>query len=259
MRTHLIIPDAHAKPEVSNRRFDWLGELILDVQPDVIIDIGDWADMHSLCSYDKGTKSAIGKSLKEDIEVAKDANKRVFGRIERYNNTRSRIKKKQYKPFVLRCAGNHDERRFERLLEMHPEYEGVFSFESLEYGKYGEQVAPFLQPTIIDNVAYSHYFYDRLNNSAIQTGTTLLGKKHMSAVTGHLHTQWMQTSQRADGRKIYGFSCGCYLDPENWASDWAGPQIDASWWSGLLILHDVRDGECDPQWIRSEKIMKEYS
>jgi hypothetical protein len=47
--THLIIPDAHAHPDYSNDRFTWLGKLIGDVRPDVVINIGDWFDLPSLC------------------------------------------------------------------------------------------------------------------------------------------------------------------------------------------------------------------
>ena len=60
-KTHLVIPDSHAHPDYSNERYDWLAELILDIKPDVVIDIGDWFDMPSLCSYDRGTKGFEGR------------------------------------------------------------------------------------------------------------------------------------------------------------------------------------------------------
>ncbi len=50
---HVVIGDAHAKPEVSNRRFEWLGKFLLDTalaNPDdnvKVIDLGDWEDMSS--------------------------------------------------------------------------------------------------------------------------------------------------------------------------------------------------------------------
>ena len=60
-REHLIIPDSHAKPGVDNDRFSWLGEFALEHKPDVIVDIGDSADMASLCKYDTGSVVAEGR------------------------------------------------------------------------------------------------------------------------------------------------------------------------------------------------------
>ena len=50
MTTHLIIPDGHTHPDYNNDRFTWLGKLIVDLQPEVVVNIGDMADMASLCS-----------------------------------------------------------------------------------------------------------------------------------------------------------------------------------------------------------------
>ena len=52
-RRHLVIPDSHAMPTHNNDRYEWLGKFIFDIRPDVVIDIGDSADMESLCSWDK--------------------------------------------------------------------------------------------------------------------------------------------------------------------------------------------------------------
>ena len=47
MKTHLILPDSHAHPDYSNDRYTWIGKLIMDIKPDVLINIGDTADMHT--------------------------------------------------------------------------------------------------------------------------------------------------------------------------------------------------------------------
>ncbi len=85
MKTHLVIPDSHAKPDVPNDRFELLGEFILDLKPDVIVNIGDGADMESLCSYDKGKKSFEGRRYKKDIEAHLDAQQKMFKPIDDYN------------------------------------------------------------------------------------------------------------------------------------------------------------------------------
>jgi predicted MPP superfamily phosphohydrolase len=43
-KTHLIIPDPHAHPDFNNDRAVWLGELIKDLKPDVVVNLGDMWD-----------------------------------------------------------------------------------------------------------------------------------------------------------------------------------------------------------------------
>ena len=96
----LVIGDAHAKPGVSNRRFDWLGKFIADTKPDVVVDIGDWADMESLSSYDKGKRSFEGRRYKRDVEAAIDARERVnYG-----------MRGMSRRPTLVALTGNHTER-----------------------------------------------------------------------------------------------------------------------------------------------------
>ena len=66
---HVVIGDAHAKPDVPNDRFTWLGKYLLDLrlsypEADIkAIDLGDWEDMPSLSSYDIGKMSYEGRRL----------------------------------------------------------------------------------------------------------------------------------------------------------------------------------------------------
>jgi hypothetical protein len=53
---HLFIPDVQAKEGVPFDHLDWIGRFIVDKKPDVIIQAGDFADMPSLSSYDRGKK-----------------------------------------------------------------------------------------------------------------------------------------------------------------------------------------------------------
>jgi hypothetical protein len=70
---HLVIPDPHATPGVSNDRFEWAGRLVVDRQPSTIVCLGDLWDMASLSSYDKGKKSFEGRKYVNDIKVGVDA------------------------------------------------------------------------------------------------------------------------------------------------------------------------------------------
>ena len=104
--THLIIPDPHASPDEDLSRFSYLGKFIASVKPDAVICIGDWADMPSLCSYDKGTKGFEGRRYKKDIEAAILAQEMMFKPI--------RQAKKRLPRFIM-TTGNHDYGRLTRL------------------------------------------------------------------------------------------------------------------------------------------------
>ena len=65
--TILVIPDPHDEPTVSQERFEWLGNLIVAKQPDVIVCLGDLATMDSLSSYDKGTVHSEGRRYCDDL------------------------------------------------------------------------------------------------------------------------------------------------------------------------------------------------
>jgi hypothetical protein len=260
-KIHLVIPDAHATPESSNRRFDWLGNAILDIRPDVIVDIGDFADMASLCSYDFGKKSFEGRRIKEDIEVTLDAQERCFGVIKEYNSRRSILKKRQYNPRIIRCVGNH-EQRIHKAIDGDAKLEGILSFDMLQYDKYGE-VYPFLKPAVADGVFYSHFFASGVMNRPIDKAHLLLQKKHVSCTQGHAHTRdWAEdtTYDPATGktRKIQGLVCGSYLDPEYYAS-YAGQQVNKMWWSGLIIKRNVRDGQYDLEFVSVDEVQRRWS
>lgn len=57
MISHLIIPDTQVKEGIDFEYLTRIGQYIVDVKPDVVIHLGDFADMPSLSSYDVGKKS----------------------------------------------------------------------------------------------------------------------------------------------------------------------------------------------------------
>ena len=69
----LIIPDPHANPDYDNDRFKALGKFIMHEKPEVIVCLGDMADLPSLSSYDRGTKGFEGRRYRKDIEATHQA------------------------------------------------------------------------------------------------------------------------------------------------------------------------------------------
>ena len=257
MKTHLVIGDSHSQPDVSNERYDWLGEFIIDLMPDVIVDLGDWASMDSLCSYEKGTKGFEGKRLANDFAAARDARKRANAPTARYNQKLAKSKKKQYKPRKIACLGNH-EYRIQRMLSMQPEYEGTYGIEDLGYEDFGWEVYPFKQPVKVDGINYCHYFTSGAKGYPIggdNAARRIMHKLKQSGTAGHSHFYNHFPEPDADGSFLHGHVAGCYFD--HWM-DYAGPD-NHKFRRGLLVKRNVDGkGDYDHEWVSLDEIRRRY-
>lgn len=221
-RVHLVIGDAHAKPGVDNERFEWLGKFALDRRPDVIVDIGDWHDMPSLSSYDKGRKSFEGRRYTQDITAGLDARRRFEVPIEAYNITQRRNGKRQYRPEKHSTLGNH-EYRIVRATECSPELFGTLTLDALGHAEYGWKKHDYTEVVSIDGINYSHFFSSGVLGRPIggeHPAASLLKKQFASCVAGHSHIRDFSERTTADHSRICGLVAGCFF--EHW-EDYAGP------------------------------------
>lgn len=254
----LVIGDAHAHPDVDNRRFDWLGKFILDRRPDIIVDIGDWADMPSLSYYDKGKAAFEHRRYLKDCEAAKDASERAFGPLRDLQIRQKIAKRKIYKPDIYRILGNHDGDRIARIGENSPELEGIFKIDDLGYGDFDEIVKPFLEPTVIEGIVFSHYFYRQMKSYPINNASALIKEYHTSCVCGHDHKFDYSQATTSRGQRLQAVFVGCFLDPDDYASNFAGPQARMRWWSGLTMLNNTRNGQFDLEMISANRLKDIY-
>ena len=255
---HLIIPDAHAQPDVDNRRFEWLGKFIADTQPEVIVNIGDFADMESLSSYDKGTKAFEGRRYKRDIEATRDALHKLHAPMDEYNENAARLHRKRYKPRMVITVGNH-EARIDRVTNLHPELDGTISIKDLGYEEFGWEVHPYRTVVTIDGIAYSHYFASGVMGrpvSGLHQAYSLIQKRYTAATQGHTHTLDYKCVSNGDGKRIQGLVCGCFLDPEQ-TEDYAGEEVNNMWWRGIIVKHITSNGY-DPEFISIERLQEMY-
>ena len=256
---HLCVGDAHFKPGQDMRRADWLGQIIMDERPDKIIIIGDWADMHSLCSYDKGQRKFEGRRYKADIESANEALERTFSPMISYNNRQSATGHggRQYKPEIIVTLANH-EHRIERATQLDPAMDGMLSASQIEFEKYGAKVYPFLEEVEVDGVYYSHYFVSGVMARPIggeHPAYTLLAKQHKSCTAGHSHLADFAQRRQVGGHHIMGCLLGCYFEHDE---DYVPPSVSSMWWRGLVIKENVVDGCYDPHFLSMNTIKKRY-
>jgi len=252
---HLVIPDSHVKPGQNLRRYAWAAQWAVDQRADVIIDMGDWADMPSLSSYDKGKKSFEGRRYSKDVQAARDA-RETFNNIIKDHNRK--YPKDQYTPRKVALGGNHCEGRIRRVIEDEPMLDGVIHWRDLGAEDYGWEYVPFQQAIGINGIQYCHYFPSGVMNrpiGGIHPAASLLQKLFVSCTAGHNHTRDFSERTRADGRKICGLMSGCFFEHnEGYAG--AAQQL---WWRGLVMCNDVNQGFYDPEFKRITTLQKEYS
>jgi len=251
MSTHLFFTDAHAHYEHRNDRAIWLGELIHELRPDVVIDGGDTADMPSLSGYDKGTRAAVGRTYHKDIEAHNDFQDKLW--------QRSRHSKKKL-PRRVRLIGNH-EQRIDRALDAAPTLEGTVSYKDLLLDQYYDTVIHYNGNTPgvidIDGVLYSHYFTSGNMGRPVggeHSAYTLLAKKHRSCTQGHSHILNLHPGKDASGKELWGLIGPAFMD---YKCDWAG-QPQEQWHHGVIIKRNVEKGHYSPQYVSIEELKKKY-
>ena len=252
MTTHLVIPDTHAHPQHHNKRADWLGNLIVEVKPDVIIHIGDNWDMPSLSEYDRGKKCFQGRNYKSDIATGVEFLDRLFHPVKR---------QKQKLPRTVFCEGNH-EHRLHRAIQLQPELEGAIGYDDFQLDRYFDDVVLYDGSTPgtieIDGISYAHYHVSGVAGRPVggeHPATSLITKKLSSATQGHLHLADWSTRMSLGGKRLMGCFVGCYQDYD---SDWAGV-MNNLWWSGVVVKRNVDNGCYDPEFISINRLKKEYS
>jgi hypothetical protein len=250
-KTHLIIPDSHAHYQHHNKRAEWLGELIADVKPDVVVNIGDCWDMPSLSSYDRGRRSFQGRSYRADIDAGLDFNERLWSRVTR---------RKKKLPRTVFLEGNH-EHRIHRAIDLQPELDGAIGYSDLNLSEWYDDIILYEGSTPghieIDGVTYAHYFISGVAGRPVggeHPATSLITKKLSSATQGHLHLADWSTRMALSGNPIMGCFVGSYLD---YQTDWAGV-ISNLWWNGVVIKRNVENGCYDPEFVSLSRIRKEY-
>jgi hypothetical protein len=233
------------KPGVSIKHLTWIGNYLADKQPERIICIGDFADMHSLSSYDKGKKSFEGRRYKKDIEASHRGMEAVMTPIAKVAG---------YKPQFDLTLGNH-ENRCNRAVESQPEFEGLVSVDDLKFPEWGWNTHQFLKVIKRDGVLYSHYFCSGPKGLPIGSAARLLAQKHMSCVAGHQQGLQIASATTGDGKLLTGIIAGSgYAHKE----DYLGPQQN-NHWRGILMLNDVRNGEFETMPVTLSYLKKRYS
>lgn len=250
---HLVIPDCQIRPGDDLEFLAAIGRYIVKKKPDVIVNLGDFADMPSLSSYDVGRKSFEGRRYLSDVQATRKAMDTLLAPINEFNAQQRKNGKKQYKPRMVLTLGNH-ENRINRAVDSDPKLEGVLSVNDLQYADAGWEVYDFLDIVLIDGVAYSHYFVTGVAGRPASSAAAQFRKTSMSSIAGHQQGLQIHTGQRADGALLTSVIAGsCYEHDESYL----GPQGNKHW-RGFLVLHEVQNGEFNLMPVSLDWVKKKH-
>jgi hypothetical protein len=252
---HLFIPDPQVKEGVPLEHLTAAGNYIVAKQPEVIVCIGDFADMPSLSFYDVGKMKGEGTRVMHDLEAAKKGMDLLLNPMREYNAKRAANKKKQYKPRMVMTLGNH-EYRIQRHIENNPQLEGVLSMDMLPYEDW--EVVPFLEIIEIDGIKYSHYFINPHSLTKSVVGgmiETKLKNLGWSFSMGHQQTTQYGMIHLGNGERRQGLVSGSFYQHDE---AYMGPQGNASHWRGMVMKNEVKDGRYDPCFLSMEYLLERW-
>ncbi len=248
-RSHLVIPDVQSKPGVRSDHLEWIGNFIVDKQPDVIVCIGDFWDFPSLSRYDKGKLAFEGRRYVHDVDAGRRAMERLLKPIEDYNRTAVNA----YNPEMHFTLGNH-EIRLSRIVDENPEFQGKFDLDDLGIKEYGWKMHDFLKVVTIDGIQYAHYFTSGVMGRPVSSAAALLRERQCSATMGHVQYTDHAIHKKTQKRAMF---CGtCYLHDEPYLGAQGNSQRRQ-----IVMKHEVNpeDGTYDLMEVSLNFLEKRYA
>jgi hypothetical protein len=250
-KRHAFIPDTQNKPGTKTNHLRAAGNYLAEKQPDVIVVAGDWWDMPSLSAWDSdATKLSLGIDYQKDVVAGWAAMRDFMKPIHAA---------KGYKPRLVFLLGNH-EHRIERYTTDNPMLKGTLSYKSFGLEQHGFKVVPFLKPAVIDGISYCHYFCVDSNGRVMNTkrgqasARAQVNNVGMSATAGHKQGLDTYIKESPAGRKR-GLIAGSFYQHDE---RYLGPQGNDHW-QGILIKHEVRDGDYDLLEVSTDYLLRKYT
>lgn len=240
-KRHLYIPDAQVRPGVRTQHLPAISNYIEAKRPDVIVCLGDFADLPSLSSHSLALEKE-GKRYRDDIESAKTAMAQL---------TAFRAKAKNYNPRMHMTLGNH-EHRINRAVADNPALYGALSIDDLEYERFGWKVHPFLKVIKIDGVESSHYFVSGPMGRPVSSAAAMLRERQSSCIQGHV--QKFDLAVHPKTRKTAIMAGVGYLHDEVFLS----PQGNDCR-RQIVVLNEVKDGRFDMMFVSMDFLLRQYT
>ena len=231
----------------------WAAQAIVDYLPDVVVMIGDWANVDSFNSHTRpGSAETEGVRFKQEVDFVNEQGKILVAPMEAEIAKRKRLHYKLWNPIRKYLGGNHED-RVDRFVRDNPVFEGMF-----DAGVFiipGFERHKFLEIVEIDGIAYSHYFANthsgRPIGGSIDNRLNRIGK---SFVQGHEQGLLYGIRQFPGSLTRHGLVAGSfYLHEERYRGAQGNDE-----WRGIVVLNEVNDGKYDVMPLSMDYLQRKY-
>lgn len=225
-----VIGDTQCKQGIDLDYMHYIGHYIKLTQPDIIVHLGDHYDMASLSSYDKGSLSAEGRRIRDDL----DAGDEGLCILQHYIDDVP-----EYNPRKVVTLGNHED-RIDRYVEVHPEFKDFMGTDKLAFADLGWEVYPFLKPVEICGIHFVHYLANTMTGKPLG-GSAMNRLKTVgeSFVMGHQQVfEYAERPLQLSGRKQLGIIVGAAYEHDEAYKGYQGNHH----FRGCVELYDCADG-----------------
>ena len=255
----LVIPDGHVLDEQDLSRWAYLGNLIVDRKPDMIVQIGDFLTVASLSFWDKNNRLTMeNMRFAKEMVAGRTALDLLFGPMNHYNEKMKDQKAKQYKPEVIWLHGNH-EYRIDRYMDQHSAMKGQLDLylpQNLNYAAYPiDLIVPYKEYVYREGIAFCHVpFNGRAPVTGIYIAKRALEVMGTSVVFGHAHRWQEQDFSRHGADSIQALCTGCFFEHNDEYTK--GTQL--TYRRTVALLHQYDVGLFDVEAISIERLKQEY-
>jgi len=263
----LYFTDAHDTPDTDQRRFTKLGNLVVEEEPDHIVQGGDFLTLDSLSGWDAHkARLKERQRYRDELDSACEAISLLTKPLQLKQEQQRRDKKRIYKPSVYWLDGNH-EQWVEGYLDRFPETEGLLEldrFITLPDSLFSSVVkVPYKDTVGVGGIAFTHAVIGRTGPiSSVYLCRRALAEVHCSSVVfGHTHTFQIHETEKIhwDGskRKHVALNGGCFFEET--------PRYSRgntnNYWRGVFLIHTNDDDPKQPfdiEAISMRRLLSEY-
>lgn len=199
----LAIGDAHDSPSIPKDRFRWMGRYAADIRPDMVVQIGDFLSLDSLCRY-VDNASLEGKSkttLKADLESFKLA-------LDAFAEGQG-----DFAPEKHVALGNHEDRIWS-FTDRTPEVAELLT-ENLHTILTDRRwsYSPFGALHFVGGVAFTHSPLNTMGKpyGGMYAENQMARDSLWDLVCGHSHKRVEKTYPKLNHRKLTVLNLGCAL------------------------------------------------
>ena len=253
----LVIGDTHIKPGESLKRFDAASNFIVENDIQRVVIIGDFVDMASLSSFERpGSRQLENKRVIGDIEVGKEALRRLHKQRSAFNERQRKAKHYQTPLTIDYIEGNH-EYRIKRMWNENARLEGAFDL-SREFKGLISSYTPYKEYLFINGVGFTHVPFSSSGPIESVYGVyKVLSYVNIPVIYGHTHKLEYNSCVRTGMQfPLSALNVGCFFEEEGDGEYKEGKL--KNYWRGLILVDAYPGGRFDYYTTSLDALMTGY-